>query len=115
MRMTANPPPPRGVAMALSTMMTLLTVPVIVWARAGTTLTGRDIWAAIRCPVMAGAVAATVSLAVSLGLSAMTSTLAHVAVGSILIYAVYFFVLLIPLKQADLYRDLVKHVLRRST
>ena len=105
---------PRGVALGLSTMMTILVVPVIVWARAGTTMTGRHIWEAIRCPLLAGAVAATVSIAVRLGLGTTASTLAHVALGSILIYVVYFFVLLVTLKQADLYRGLVRHAVRRS-
>jgi PST family polysaccharide transporter len=105
---------PRGVALALSAMMTVLTAPVIVWARAGTTMTGRDIWEAIRCPLVAGLVAATVGVAVSLGLGARVSTLAYVLLGGCLIYLVYFLVLLFPLKQAELYRDLVSQVVRRS-
>jgi len=38
-----------------------------------------------------------------------------VILGAPLIYGIYFLVLLFPLRQADLYRDLVKQVLRRST
>jgi PST family polysaccharide transporter len=106
---------PKGVALALSAMMTVLAVPVIVWARTGTTMTGRDIWEAIRCPLAAGLVTAAVGVAVSVGLGARVSPLAYVVFGGFLIYAVYFLVLLFPLKQAELYRDLVRHVVRRPT
>jgi O-antigen/teichoic acid export membrane protein len=106
---------PKGVALALSAMMTLLTVPVIAWARAGTTMSGRDIWRALRSPLLAGSVAASVGVAVGQGLDIILPTPADVLLGAPLIYGIYFLVLLFPLKQADLYRDLVKQVLRRST
>jgi PST family polysaccharide transporter len=105
---------PKGVAVALSAMMTVLAVPVIVWARAGTTMTGRDVWEAIRCPLAAGFVAAIAGVAVSLGLGARVPRLAYVVLGGFLIYVVYFLVLLFPLKQAEPYRDLVRHVVGRS-
>ncbi len=106
---------PRGVALALSTMTTILTVPVIMLARSGTTMTGRDIWEAIRSPLVAGLAAATVGIPAGLVLGTMTSTLAHVTLGSLLVYVVYFFVLLVPLRQADLFRDLIRHAIRRPT
>ncbi|HMH54127.1 MAG TPA: lipopolysaccharide biosynthesis protein [Candidatus Acidoferrum sp.] len=106
---------PKGVALALSTMMTLLTVPIIAWARAGTTMRGRDIWRALHGPLLAGSVAAIFGFAVSRGLDLIVPTPADLMLGAPLIYGVYFLVLLFPLKQADLYRDLVKQVLRRST
>jgi hypothetical protein len=106
---------PKGVALALSTMMTLLTVPIIAWARAGTTMRGRDIWRALHGPLLAGSVAAIFGFAVSRGLDLIVPTPADLMLGAPLIYGVYFFVLLFPLKQADLYRDLVKQVLRRPT
>ena len=106
---------PKGVALALSTMMTTLIVPVIAWARLGTTMSGRDIWRALQGPLLAGSVATIVGLAMSRGLDVVVPTPADVILGAPLIYGVYFLVLLFPLKQADLYRDLVKQVLRRST
>ena len=105
---------PKGVALALSTMMTMLTVPVIAWARAGTTMSGLDIWRALQGPLLAGSVAAIVGGAVSCGLDIVMPPPADVILGAPLIYGVYFLVLLFPLRQADLYRDLVKQVLRRS-
>ena len=105
---------PKGVALALSVMMTVLTIPVIGLARAGTTMRGRDIWNALRCPLLAGCVAAIVGVAVSRGLVMIVPTPAEVLVGLVVIYSVYFVVLLFPLKQADLYRDLFRQVLRRS-
>ena len=104
---------PKGVALALSTMMTILTVPVIAWARAGTTMSGRDIWRALRCPLLAGSVAAIVGVAVSRGLDVIVPMPADMILGATLIYGLYFLVLLFPLRQAELYRDLVKQMLRR--
>jgi O-antigen/teichoic acid export membrane protein len=106
---------PKGVALALSVMMSLLTVPVIGLATAGSTMRGRDIWHALRCPLAAGFVAAVVGLAVSRILELVVSTPIEVVVGAVVIYGVYFATLLFPLKQADLYRRLVKQVLGRTT
>ena len=74
---------------------------------------GRDIWGALRGPLLAGSVAAIFGFAVSRGLDVIVPTPADVILGAPLIYGVYFFVLLFPLKQADLYGDLVRQVLRR--
>jgi O-antigen/teichoic acid export membrane protein len=105
---------PKGVALALSTMMTIVTVPVIAWARAGTTMSGGDIWRALRCPLLAGAVAAIVGVAVSRGLDVIVPMPADVILGATLIYGLYFLVLLFPLRQAGLYRDLARQVLGRA-
>jgi hypothetical protein len=94
-------------------MMTLLTVPVIVWARAGTTMTGRDVWTALRGPLVAGAVAAVVGLGASGVLDVLVPTPFNVVLGAPLIYGVYFLVLLIPLRQAGMYRELARQVMRR--
>ena len=104
---------PKGVALALSTMMTLLTVPVIMWARAGTSITGRDVWNTLRGPLVAGAVTAIVGLGVSGGLDALVPTPLNVVLGAPLMYGIYFLVLLIPLKQAGVYRELARQVMRR--
>ena len=105
---------PKGVALALSVMMTLLTVPVILCARAGTTMTLREIWRALRCPLAAGLIAAIVGVGVNQGLDTLGSRAARVILGAALVYGVYFLVLLGPLKQAGLYRDLLSHIARRS-
>jgi hypothetical protein len=94
--------------------MTLLTVPVIGLATVGTTMRGRDIWTALRCPLAAGFVAAVLGLAVSRILETVVSAPIEVVLGAVVIYGVYFAVLLFPLKQADLYRGLVRKVLGRA-
>jgi O-antigen/teichoic acid export membrane protein len=104
---------PKGVAVAMSTTMTLLTVPVIIWARAGTTMTGRDVWNALRGPLVAGSLAAVVGFGASITLATLPTVL-HVMLGAALIYGVYFLVLLIPLKQAALYRELARGIGWRS-
>ena len=105
---------PKGVAVALSTTMALVTIPVIMWARAGTTMTGRDVWHALRGPLVAGAVAAVVGIGASGALDAMLPTPVNVMLGAVLIYGIYFLILLIPLKQASLYREVARQVVRRS-
>ena len=105
---------PKGVAVALSTMMSLVTVPVIMWARAGTTMTGRDVWHALRGPLIAGAIAALIGIAAGDALDAILPTPVNVVLGAFVIYGVYFVVLLVPLKQASLYRELARQVVRRS-
>jgi O-antigen/teichoic acid export membrane protein len=106
---------PRGVAVALSTMMSLVTVPVIMWARAGTTMTGHDVWQALRAPLIAGAVAALSGLVASSALDATLPNPVNVVAGAVIIYGVHFLVLLVPLKQARLYRELARQVVRRSS
>jgi O-antigen/teichoic acid export membrane protein len=106
---------PKGVAVALSTLMSLITVPVIMWARAGTAMSGRDVWQALRGPLVAGAVAALTGIVASSGLDATLPNPLNVVAGAVVIYGVHFLVLLIPLKQARLYRELARQVVRRSS
>ena len=105
---------PKGVAVTMSTLMALLAVPVILWARAGTTMTARDVWHALRGPLIAGTVAAVVGIGVSFAVDAMVPAPANVVLGAALIYGINFVVLLGPLKQAGLYRELARQVVARK-
>jgi PST family polysaccharide transporter len=103
---------PRGVALAFSTMMTLLTVPVILWARAGTTMTVGQIWGALQGPLTSGLVAGISGYAVRAGLAGAVPVSANLMVGALFVYGVYFLVLLFPFGQRVLYVDLMKHLWR---
>jgi PST family polysaccharide transporter len=103
---------PRGVATAFSAMMTLLTVPLIVWARAGTSMTIADMWETIRGPLLSGVIAGLAGLIVAIMVASRLPVLADVGLGVTVVYAVYFAVLLYPLGQRGIYVDLVNQVLR---
>ena len=101
---------PRGAAIAFSSMMTLLTVPVIAWARAGTTLSARALWTAIRDPLAAGCVAGIFGFVVSRGLPAGVPIPVVALAGALAVYSSYALVLFFPLKQRDLYVDLFRQM-----
>jgi PST family polysaccharide transporter len=101
---------PRGAAIAFSSMMTLLTVPVIAWARAGTTLSGRALWTAIRDPLAAGCAAAVCGFVITRGLPANVPVIVVAFVGALAVYSSYAVVLCYPLKQRDVYVDLFRQV-----
>jgi len=103
---------PTGAAIGFSTMMTLLTIPVIAWARAGTTLTGGAIWRAVRDPLTAGAVAAIAGVVISRGFLSNLPALPVAILGAGIVYLVHLMMLLFPLKQRALYVDLFRQVVR---
>jgi PST family polysaccharide transporter len=103
---------PRGVAAAFSVMMTLLTVPLIVWARAGTSTTVADLWRAIRAPLMSGMIAGLTGMVAATAVDERLPILVQVVLGATFVYAVYFAVLLYPLGQRSIYVDLANHLLR---
>jgi len=104
---------PQGVAIGFSSMMLLLTVPVIAWARAGTAISGLDVWKAVRGPIAAGAAAALGGYITSYLLQASLPILPLVAVGSAVVCLVYFLVLLYLLGHRDSYVDLVRQLMVR--
>lgn len=103
---------PKGVALAFSVMMVLLVVPVIAWARSGTTMTGSDLWRAIRSPLLAGVIAAVAGYAFRTTAGSVLPVLLHVCIGAALVYVVHFLILLYPLRQRHIYADLLSHLIR---
>lgn len=102
---------PRGVALAFSTMMSLLVVPVIAWTRARTAMTMHDFWMAIRGALLAGLIAGTAGYLFKEASAGVLSALLQVLLGAALLFAVHFAVLLFPLRQKPVYVDLVTHLL----
>lgn len=102
---------PSGVAIAFSTVMVLLAVPIMIWARAGTTITLVDLWKAIMAPLFSGIVAGLIGIMAATPLRAALPSLLVLLGGSGLIFTVYALVLVFGFGRKDWYHDLLRHVI----
>lgn len=103
---------PTGVALAFSTMMTLLIVPLIAWTRAGTTMKGSAIWAAVKSPLAAGLIAAVAGFGIRMVMWKSVPSLLLLVVGAALVFVMYFLVLMFGMGQKPIYVDLFKQLTR---
>src|SRR5206468_1436409 len=85
---------PIGVALAFSSMMTLLIVPLIAWASAGTTMSGPAIWAAVASPLAAGLVAAVTGFGIRIVMLGSVPSLLLLVLGTGLVFGTHFLALM---------------------
>jgi len=104
---------PKGVAIGYSAMMTLLIIPVIAWCKHGTVIGSRDVWRAVRPPLLSGLVATTLTLGVSLFLIQGLSPVLRLVLGAGTMIVSYLGMLLFAMKQKEFYLDLVREILER--
>jgi hypothetical protein len=104
---------PKGVAIGYSAMMTLLIIPVIAWCKHGTVITSRDIWRAVRPPLLSGLVATAFTLGVLLFIFHGFSPVPRLILGAGAMLGSYLGMLLIVMKQKAFYLDLVQEILKR--
>lgn len=102
---------PNGVAVAFSTVMALLAVPIMIWAPAGTPIRLFDLWQAIMAPLLSGIVAGVIGMILAAPLRTALPSLLVLLGGGGLIFTVYGLVLVFGFGQKDLYRDLLRHVM----
>jgi PST family polysaccharide transporter len=96
-----------GVAFGYSVAMALLTVPMIVWAIHGTSVTRRDVVQALIPTFVSAAVAAVTSLGVAHLLRSSPAVVRLVIEGTVLV-AVYGLMLLFAMGQKSFYVSLVR-------
>lgn len=105
---------PKGVALGYSIMMCLLIVPVIAWAKRGTLITFKDVWAAARPSLVSGLAAAVAGLiAVSVVLRHLPA-LGRFVLEILTVVGVYAAMLLVVMRQKAFYMDLLRDLWKRS-
>ena len=98
-----------GVAVAFSTVMVLLLVPIMMWARAGTAIKLGALWATIMPAFVSGVVAGLIGIIASTPLRGALPSLLVLLVGSGLTFAVYILVLVVGLDQKALCNNLFRY------
>lgn len=104
---------PKGVASAYSVVMTLWLVPVVIWSLHNTAVSVKDVLVAVSRPLASSFVAATVAVAVCSIYA--PSHWARLLIGSTVLMAVYFGMILYVMGQKELYADLLWKLFRRSS
>jgi O-antigen/teichoic acid export membrane protein len=104
---------PQGVAFGYSAMMLLLVVPVIAWSKLDTPITTRDVWRAVRPPLLSGTGAAAAALGMQGLISDAFTPLVRLVVEAGAMAAAYLGILFFIMKQKVFYLDLIRQALRR--
>jgi PST family polysaccharide transporter len=99
-----------GVAAGLSVAMVAATVPLILWTRAGSGMPVRDLWLAIRAPLLSGLAAATVSYVARMYMGGDLAVIWRLSFGLLASFSAYLLVLLVVFRQADVYRGLIRQL-----
>jgi PST family polysaccharide transporter len=107
------PEGPRGVALGYSAMMTLLIIPVIKWAKHGTSISSGDIWRAVRPPLVSALVAMLFAFGVQLLVIQRLPALPRLVIGSTVIISSFLGTLLFVMGQGKFYFDLLRNVFKR--
>ena len=105
---------PKGVAVAYSTVMTLLILPVIIWAIHGTGIVLTDVLKALKPPAVAGLFAAATGVVFKVLFGSALSRMMLLILGLCLVLGIYSWVLLIAMKQKAFFVDLARHMFQRS-
>jgi PST family polysaccharide transporter len=105
---------PTGVAIAYSAAMSLWLIPHIVWFLHGTMISPWDLLLAIGRPLLSGAVAGAVALAMQIYMNPSMSFLLRLLVGGGVMLAIYVCMLLFVLGQLRFYLELFDGLQRPS-
>lgn len=98
---------PQGVAAGFSIAMTLAVVPVILWARHGTLISGADVFKAAMRPVLSILIAALATLPASLP-GRIQPALPRLVIETGILFGVHLLVLLFVMKQKSVYAGLLR-------
>lgn len=99
---------PQGVAMGYSFCFIVSCVPIIVWARHGTCISGGDVLRAVMPPAASVVFAAAASLAGRSLLGSLQPALLRLVAETGLLFGVYFLVLLFVMNQKQVYLALLR-------
>jgi PST family polysaccharide transporter len=104
---------PKGVALGYSLALMLLIIPIAAWSKHGTGITWEDLWKATKPSVLSGLLAGAAGLVVKFGLGSRLAPMPCLVVGLVVVLGIYAWVLLIVLRQKEVYMDLVFQLLPR--
>jgi PST family polysaccharide transporter len=104
---------PKGVALGYSSALTLLIIPIAAWSKHGTGITWADLWGAAKPPILSGLLAGAGGLLVKFALGGRLPPMLYLIVGLAVVLGIYAWVLLIVLRQKQVYMDLLSQLLPR--
>ncbi len=99
---------PKGIALAYSTVMTLWVVPHIAWCVRGTVISLRDIFGAVRRPLVSSVVAVTLAFGLQFFYGSLLTPLPRLLLGSAILFGTYAGMLLYVMGQKAFYINLVR-------
>ena len=99
---------PKGIALAYSTVMTLWAVPHIAWCVRGTVISLRDIFGAVRRPLVSSVVAASLAFGLQLFFGSLLTPLPRLVLGSAILFGTYAGMLLYVMGEKAFYINLVR-------
>ena len=103
-----------GVASGYSGVMILLVAPLIVWAKQGSSITGKDVMQAVRKPFVAGVIAGFTGEVYKWTIGDMMPMKWRLLFGLCITLGVYVWLLLFAMGQKRYYLDLIRHLDPRS-
>ena len=106
---------PKGVALGYSAAMALWILPHIAWCVHGTVISFWDVIRTLSRPLISGAVAAVLPLALQLAYGQMLSPLLRLVVGVSIFLCIYAAMLLYVMGQKEFYLDLVRGMRHRPS
>jgi O-antigen/teichoic acid export membrane protein len=112
--LVALPYGPKGVAFALSAIMTLWLVPLVIWALHGTNISPWDILLVVSRPLASGIVAAVPAVAVRFFCAQLLSPLPRLVLESAVLFGTFFGMLLFATGQKSFYFGLLRELTGRS-
>lgn len=105
---------PAGVAMGYSSAMVLLFLPLVVWAKHGTGITNGDYWDSLKRPLISAAIGGAAGWLFKFAFQTDLAPVSMLILGLPCSIGVYAFLLLIVMKQKDMYAGLLSHLLQRK-
>jgi O-antigen/teichoic acid export membrane protein len=110
----AVPYGPKGVAVALSTIMAVWLIPLVIWALHGTAFSPRDILVVVSRPLVSGIVASGVALLVGLFCGPSLPALLRLTLESGTLFATFFAILVFVTGEKSFYAGLFRELLTRA-
>ncbi len=101
---------PKGIALAYSSVMTLWVVPHIAWCVHGTGISLRDIFTAVRRPLVSSVVAATLAFGLQSFYGGLLTPLPRLVLASVILFGTYAGMLLYVMGQKAFYLNLVSRL-----
>jgi O-antigen/teichoic acid export membrane protein len=112
--LVAVPYGPKGVAFALSAIMTMWLVPLVIWALHGTSISPRDILLVVSRPLAAGTVAGGLAFSVRSACGPWLPPLPRLVLESAVLFATFVGLLVFVTGQKSFYLGLLRELTGRS-
>jgi O-antigen/teichoic acid export membrane protein len=113
--LVALPYGPRGVAFALSAIMTLWLIPLVIWALHGTAISSWDILTVLGRPLASGIIAAGLALAIRAFVVPFWAPLPRLVLESTVLFSTFFGLLVFVTGQKAFYLGLLRDLTSRTT